>query len=406
MVVAVIGAGASGLMAACAASHIAGTEVLLLEGQKRAGRKLLATGNGRCNLSNRDMDMSHYHGTGKELAERVFSSFGREETLELFRGMGLITVDDGRGRTYPYSDRASSVLDVLRAEAAARGVRLVPESRAARISPHGGRFEIITETGAAFKADRVVVCTGGPTAPKLGGCRDGYSLLGSFGHTLIEPRPSISRILARADWLPPLDGIRAQANAKLLDASGQITAESCGEFQFVKDGISGPAAFDISGTVSEGRARSIVLDLLPDELEGNSEEYLKKIIKDRPSMEAGKIFEGFLHSRLSLAAVKNAGIKPSAPASSITEGGIVKLASSVSSLRAEVKGVPGFDDAQASAGGINGLEFKDSLESCLVPGLYAAGEVVDVDGDCGGYNLQWAWSSGFTAGSAAAGANR
>lgn len=395
--VTVIGGGASGLIAAITAAEDPENRVVLLERQERVGRKLLATGNGRCNLTNTSASPSSYHGNIPSFAGPALSAFSPEAALEWFRSIGLVCSVQYGGRVYPLSDSASSVLDVLRFSLAASGAELLTgEAVESLARSRSGRFTVFTPQ-RVIEADAVIAACGGRAGGKLGGTGSGYDLLKSLGHHCTPIYPALVPISTDSEHPRSLKGVRVEAGIR-LHKDGKLLAESSGELQFTENGISGPAAFDVSRSAAIHGG-----DLSIDFLQDCSPEELILLLQRRrkmsPELEVGNVFAGILHSRLGLAVVKSCFVRPSSPISELSDGNILDLAGAAKDFHLRVKGVGGFENAQVTVGGIRCDEFDAStLQSRLVPGLYACGELLDIDGDCGGFNLQWAWSSGRLAG--------
>ncbi len=394
----VIGGGASGMMAALTAAEAPERRVLLLERQQRVGRKLLATGNGRCNLTNTGACLSNYHGADRTFAAPALAAFPPEKTLAFFHSLGLVTVEEAGGRVYPLSDSANSVADVLRFALEARGVELRVSCPARRIRRLERGFEVLTDEGA-LSADKLIVCCGGAAGAKLGGVMDGYELLKELGHRRTALRPSLVQILTAPEYPRALKGVRADC-ALTLYAGGRVLGRSAGELQFTESGISGPAAFDISRAVSEGGdGLSISADFMRD----YAPERVLQLLRDRqkalPGLPASDFLTGMLHNRLGRMLVRYAGFRQESPLSSFTVKETEALARAVKNFRLPIRGTAGFDSAQVTAGGIrtDGVN-PETLESRTVQGLFLCGELLDIDGDCGGFNLQWAWASGRLAG--------
>lgn len=397
MDVVIIGGGASGLMSALTAAEN-GHSVTLLERQARVGRKLLSTGNGRCNLSNTQISPEHYHGTDPDFARFALDSFGFSDTTDYFRSLGLITASDPEGRVYPFSDHAGSVVDVLRLTADGRGVNTLTGAEVSAVHRKGESF-LISFGGQMLSAQKLIICCGGLAGKKLGGSTSGYELLESLGHSRTKLRPALVQLTTDTTFVRSLKGIRAQADI-MLKKYGSPIAQCSGEVQFTDFGLSGPAIFELSraASVSPG-GLAACLDLLP----GVSRAELSKLLTARrerlPRLTAEDLLTGTLHNRLGRTVVRYTGLDLNTPLSSLNSSACEKVAAAVKSFELEVTGTLDFDSAQVSAGGIRTSEFNaETLESRIVPGLYAAGEVLDIDGDCGGYNLQWAWSSGRLAG--------
>ena len=393
--VVICGGGASGMMAALSAAENKENHVLLLERQARVGRKLLATGNGRCNLTNTDASLEHYHGASPSFARFALGKYTPEEMLAFFRSLGLVCVETAGGRVYPLSDTAGSVLDVLRFALDASGVEVLTGERAVQILFDHGRLRVRTEQ-RNYPTDAVIVACGGRAGGKLGGVADGYELLTALGHHRTALIPSLVPIWTDPEYPRSLKGVRAPAAVQLLREGKQI-AESTGEVQFVEKGVSGPAIFDLSRQASKGG--ELKMDFLSPLSRAESKALLLQRRTLSPEKEAGTVFAGMLQSRLGLAVVKKTGLKPSAKIGELSDHDLSELAHTAKSFSLRITGTDSFENAQVTAGGMDVNEFDGrTLESRLVPGVFACGEVLDIDGDCGGYNLQWAWASGRLAG--------
>ncbi len=394
----VIGGGASGLMAALFAAKEPQNRVLLLERQRRLGRKLLATGNGRCNLTNTGRPAGHYHGADAAFAQHALARFTPSDTLAFFASLGLLTEEEYGGRVYPLSNSANSVLDVLRFALEGAGAELHTACRVVSVRREKGGFAVECEDGRFF-ADALIVACGGAAGGKLGGVTDGYEILKSLGHSRTKLYPALTPLLTAPEYPRALKGVRADAAVELR-LGREILAASAGEVQFTERGVSGPAVFDVSRAASVcGEGAQIAFDFFRGREDGILLGMLRARRDARPELEAGELLCGMLHNRLGRMCVKYAGLPGAAPLRTLSDGELRRVLEACRDFTLEVRGTAGFDGAQVTAGGISTAEFDpDTLQSRLVPGLFACGEVLDVDGDCGGYNLQWAWSSGALAG--------
>ena len=399
MKVLIIGGGASGMAAALSAAQNAANQVTLLERQARVGRKLLATGNGRCNLTNRNLGLENYHGKAPQFVLPALRQHGIEPTLAAFRALGLVTVTESSGRVYPFSDQANSVVDVLRFALDAAGVTVVCGCEVCEVKKKARGYQARAVTGEAYYGDRLIVAAGGCAGRKLGGTEAGYDLLRSLGHDCTPLFPSLVQIRTETDFVRALKGVRADGRIT-LKSGGHAAAMSEGELQFTEFGVSGPAAFELSRAVSTGSgAQTLLIDLC----RSLSEEELLALLSARrerfPLLAAEELLTGLLQSRLGKTVVRRAGLDASGPLSALTDGQLHAVCRLIKCFALEVTGVMGMDSAQVTAGGIRTAQFRaDTLESRIAPGVFACGEVLDIDGDCGGYNLQWAWSSGWLAG--------
>lgn len=397
MTIGIIGAGASGMAAALAAAENPEAQVILLERQSRVGRKLQATGNGRCNLTNLHAAQGGYHGEDPAFARFALERFAPEKTLDWFYQLGLFTLAEPSGRVYPYSDQANSVVDVLRfaLDKPNIQVKLGFEVNRVRKTPEGFLVESREE---GLVVQRLIAACGGLAGTKLGGGMSGYQLLRALGHRCTKLRPALVQI--RSSWkaLPGLKGVRANCRARILH-DGRLYREGAGELQFTEYGLSGPVIFEISRDVCREPGEWICrLDLLPQSDQQTLTEAL--IRRKSTALPAGELLTGILHNRLGRVIVQEAGIGLNRPIAQLSHRELGQAAELVKGLDVSLTESMGMDAAQVTAGGIRTEEFDETtMQSKLVPGLYACGEVLDIDGDCGGYNLQWAWSSGLLAGS-------
>ena len=396
MIVAIVGGGASGMAAALAAAEHEKNQVILLERQARVGRKLQATGNGRCNLSNIHAVDRGYHGQSPEFVNNAISAFTPADTLRWFEGLGLFTVTEESGKVYPYSDQANSVVDVLRLALVKENITLKTGYEVTKIQKTAEGFQL-TNGEESITSDKLIVACGGLAGSKLGGTMSGYKLLAKLGHRCTKLRPSLVQIKSSWPELPSLKGVRANCCVEILH-NGEVYAKSIGELQLTEHGISGPVVFEISRDVCAERGRwTAKLDFLPN----LPAEVLEKELQRRrnTNLPMEELLTGILHNRLGRVLTKTAGIKGKQYASQISNAELAEVVACVKSLEITLTEPLGMDSAQVTAGGVltDGFD-PNTMESKSVPGLYACGEVLDIDGDCGGYNLQWAWSSGRCAG--------
>ena len=392
MIIGIIGGGASGMAAAWAAAQNPQVQVILFERQARLGRKLQATGNGRCNLSNLHAGDGGYYGNHPDFATPALKRFGPEQTLQWFRQLGLFTVVEPSGRVYPYSDQANSVVDVLRFALERPNISVRTGCEISKLRRQGNGFLINGEY-----CDKVIIACGGLAGTKLGGSMSGYQLLRSMGHKMTRLRPALVQVKCGWSGVAALKGVRAYCKAKIYHND---TLHSCseGELQFTDYGISGPVIFEISRDVCQGAGQWVCrLDLLP---RITLDELVQELDRRRKTPQpVEELLTGILHNRLGRVLVKAAGLSFNGTINSLSMDELTSVAKTVKSFEFPLTEPLGMDSAQVTAGGILTDEFdSETMESKLVPGLYACGEVLDIDGDCGGYNLQWAWSSGRCAG--------
>ncbi len=399
MTVGIIGAGASGMAAALAASDNPNTKVILLERQAKVGRKLMATGNGRCNLSNIHTSANAYHGGQPDFVMAALDTFGWGNTCHWFEAMGLYTVTEPSGRIYPYSDQANSVVDILRLNLNRPNLELRVGFEVQRVKRDATGFLIV---GAAEQVhcDRLIIACGGLAGSKLGGSMSGYKLLSKLGHKCSKLRPALVQLKAQWSGLSSLKGVRANCCVKIFYEK-QLFAQSVGELQFTEYGLSGPVIFEISRDVCAVYGKwYAVLDLLPDR---TSEQLMQELCRrSRTDLPTQELLTGILHNRLGRVLCQAVGISLNGLCKDLRQSELQAICSAVKGFEIPLTEPMGMDCAQVTAGGVLTEQFEPkTMESKLIPGLYACGEVLDIDGDCGGYNLQWAWSSGRLAGSSA-----
>lgn len=396
MVIGILGGGASGMAAALAAAENPENQVILMERQSRVGKKLSATGNGRCNLTNLHVSPAHYHGQQPEFAQYALSVFDAQAALEWFSGLGLLTVAEDSGKVYPYSDQANSVVDVLRfaLEQENITVKLGFDAEKVRKTPTGFRVESREE---GIDCDRLVIACGGLAGTKLGGTMSGYKFLRSLGHHCTKLRPTLVQIKTAWSGVTGLKGVRCNCHAAIY-CGDRLHSQNTGELQFTEYGISGPVIFEISRDVCQEKGEWVArLDFLP-EMAG--EALMAELLRRKSTrLPASELLTGILHNRLGRVLSQAAGICAGQMVSQLPEEALEQVVQAVKNFEIRLTEPLGMDSAQVTAGGILTEEFDEkTMESRRIPGLYACGEVLDIDGDCGGYNLQWAWSSGRLAG--------
>lgn len=390
----VIGGGAAGMAAAIeAAKH--GAQVTLLERMDRVGKKLLATGNGRCNLMN--VGATCYPG-GAAFADAVLDRCGVAEQTNFWQELGLrLRVEDG-GRVYPASGQASTVLDALRLAMDNLGVEIVTGAAVKDVRPGKHGFAVVTEE-KTWHADKVILAGGGCAQPKLGSDGSLWSIMEGLGHRLVEPRPALTQIMTETLPIKGLSGIRVKADVAVIKAD-QVLHEESGEVLFADYGISGVCAMQCARFVEKGCVMR--LNLLRGMGFEDAQQAEQEILRRRTAWSnqpMEKLLTGLCVPRLAGSLCMEAGIRfRDRLIGSLKKSEAAALARVLGAFDLPVKGVKGFDSAQVTAGGLDVLEFDTmTMESRLVPGLYAAGEMLDVDGTCGGFNLMFAFGSGILA---------
>lgn len=386
---AIIGGGAAGLAAAIMAAR-RGKSVLLLERLPRVGKKILSTGNGRCNITNANVLPENYHGKYATFSKEALALFPVSKTVSFFASLGLPLWKGESGKLYPKSLQASSVLDLMRIELARLGVSETVDTFITSLAKKGEGFLLKSEDGRTFSSKTVICAFGGKAAPSMGTDGAGYSLLTKMGHTLIKPLPSLCQ-LKTENPMRALKGVKHEGEATIyIDGKEMRTTE--GEILFTDYGISGPPIFNLSRMASEGisagRKVTVSLNLLPDLTEEAVFSMLRKRRKELPHLEGESFLYGMLPKLLGRELLKRSKNDR-------------ELAYLLHKFPLTVSGVMPWANAQVTAGGIDTKDVNPkTMESKLCPGLYLIGELLDVDGDCGGYNLQWAWSSAYMAANA------
>ncbi|WP_438448917.1 NAD(P)/FAD-dependent oxidoreductase [Gorillibacterium sp. sgz5001074] len=419
----IIGAGAAGLMAAVTAKDL-GIDAAILESNDKIGKKILMTGDGRCNITNESTSsgteaeqaaaLSHkYHGSQDGFPLPVLQQFGIRRTIDFFYSIGLPLTELKEGMLYPMSLQASSVLDLFQLALEEREVPVLFKHKVVDVTVSSGhpRFTLVcrteteagTEEQAVYTCDYLLLCTGGQTAPNTGSDGSGYTLAQRLGHTLVHPVPAIVQLKVQYPYLKALSGIKLQGMAHLL-VNGERLRSEAGEIHFADYGLSGPPILQLSRTAAYHLAKrdavTVSIDLMPDRTEEELVEFLDihwGIFGHRTVEDS---FVGILHKKLTPVLLKEAGIdkQPYLLCQDLPWKARKVFYRILKHWDFKVTDTNGFANAQTTAGGIATTELvEDTLESKRVPGLYLAGEVMDVDGDYGGYNLQWAWSSGYVA---------
>jgi predicted Rossmann fold flavoprotein len=398
--IAVIGGGASGLMAACHAAG-EGRNVVLFEKQKKLGRKILATGNGRCNITNRNLDPGRYHGENPKIAHSIFSKFGYHETEEFFLSIGLPLAEGRNGRMYPSSFQASSVVNLLLYRLKRAGVTISLHRKIEEVISEKGQFRLVTAGREEQLFDSVILASGSCSYPQLGGNRSGYEIAERLGHTLIEPFPSILPINIPLKPVHRLQGIKWDCRVDLL-LNGKRIVSSTDELLFTGYGLSGIAALDISRWVNkfslEGKDPEISIDFFPGLNEDELEVLLERLWEDKSKKLAFSLY-GILKERIPEIVLESAGFDTEKKTGSLKVVEKKQIAHLFKNFKLKPGKPRSFNEAVVAAGGVNVDEIDPAtMESKLAKNLFITGELLDIDADSGGYNLQFAWSTGAIAG--------
>lgn len=437
--IAVIGGGAAGLAAAITAAReiqaLSETEkeeirkrcglghqlsVVLLEKNDRVGKKILATGNGRCNLSNAQIDIKRYHGSQPDFARGALFRMNQEQTIDWFRQMGLLVKTEADGRVFPYSLQAAAVLEILRLEASRLQIDIKTQFDVASIQQEtplfignqplkqAGGFLISSQDGRKQSAMQVILASGGKAAPASGSDGSGYALYTPFGHKKKPTFPAIVQLKTDTNWSGGLAGSKFEGRIAIVEHN-KILQQEEGEILFTKYGLSGPPVLQISRLVAEAKLNNrlnsiqIQLNFLPDWRNDMVIAWLFERRHYDPDLSLTDFLTGLLPKKIGQVILKQTlGLSLASNCGQLADHALLKLAEALKQTYLSVTGTLGWDQAQVTAGGLDVTQFDPvSLASQLQSGLFAAGEVLDIDGDCGGFNLQWAWSSGCQAGKSA-----
>lgn len=403
--VGIVGGGASGMMAAIVAAR-QGARVTLLEGSTRLGQKLLSTGNGKCNLGNKKMDVTEYYTSQPKRLEAFLRKFDTEDVISFFQGIGVL-LKEKNGYLYPACEQAAVVQDALRYELKSLQAKVLTEQKVYSLKPDGetGEIQVKSKEGT-FVFDKLILACGGKAAPKTGSDGSGFSLAKQMGHSLTPLVPALVQLRCSEDYLKAVAGVRVDSKVSLYQ-EGQYVTDERGELQLTDYGVSGIPVFQLSRQANyilrEKSRAEIVVDFLPDYTE---EDYARLCVSRSLLLQGERsveeFFTGVLHKKLMMLFIRQAGLKPSESVQEADREKLLKVYELCRNFRLHVTGSNSFDNAQVCAGGVPLQEVTDDLESAKVPGVYFAGEILDVDGKCGGYNLHWAWCSGYVAGMAAA----
>ena len=408
--VAVIGGGASGMMAAITAAR-KGALVTIYEHTDRLGKKILATGNGKCNLGNLDMHPSCFYSGNPMLVEQCLERFSTGETIAFFESLGM-SVKEKNGYLYPLGEQAAIVLDVLRYAVEAWKIKVEYNSQIKGIYEvvnTGGEKALCVENGKekVFFHSVILAC-GSKASPKTGSDGSGYELAKQMGHRIRPVLPSLVQLKCNDKFCKALSGVRCDAKIHIWDKD-KLLFEERGELQLTDYGISGIPVFQLSGAVNRylhvNKSRlNVSIDFMPDLGEVALEELQKRnlSVKRSENCTVEEFFTGVLNKKIMNVLIKQAGVQPGELLSKVSESSLQKIFKSSKQFKMHITESNGFEQAQVCTGGVDMNEVSDNLESKKVKGVYFVGELLDVDGRCGGYNLQWAWSSGYIAGSAAA----
>lgn len=394
----IIGAGASGLMAAITSKNNS-NEVILLERNSEVGKKILATGNGRCNYWNADQSLTNYHSTNKNFLSEIITESNCQEVQNIFTKLGIIPKIKS-GYYYPSSNQATSIRNALLTECLEKGVVIKTNTYVTNIEKKDNLFIIETQT-ETFKADILVIATGAKASPKTGSDGNGYLLAKKFNHTIINPLPALVQLKTTDDFLKTWSGVRTDVKVFSREDNNIIGMEE-GEIQLTDYGVSGICIFNLSSNIARGLSQNkkeeLIINFLPF-IESSAKEWLEEREKYITKTTISNQLESILNYKLVQVILNKSKINKTAYYEDLTETEKTTLLKNLTNFTIPIIGTNSFDNAQVTSGGIPLTEINvETMESKLIKNLYFAGEILDVDGKCGGYNLGFAWLTGLIIG--------
>ena len=406
--IAIVGAGAAGLMAAIfagreSASSGVALRVVAFDGAPRLGAKILISGGGRCNVTHDVVDPDDFNGNRNQIA-KVLRTFSVSQTISFFEELGVHLKREESGKLFPVTDRARTVLEALTAAVVAAGVEIRSGQRIDRIAPAEEGFVVTAGDSSAVVARVVVLATGGRSVPKTGSDGHGYSMVSKVGHTIAPTFPALVPLVVQSGhWIRKLSGVSTDVELVVRSTRGRILHRQRGSLLFTHFGISGPAALDISrhwiAARRDDEGVSLTVSFAPDEDEGVVDAALVTAARDTPRSHAASVLRRWVPERLAIALVEAAGMVSDTTAGRLTRDQRRDLVDAVLGLPLPIVADRGFDYAEVTAGGVPMDEVRVStMESRRSGHLFLCGEILDVDGRIGGYNFQWAWATGRLAG--------
>lgn len=402
--VAIIGGGAAGMMAAITAAR-EGVKVTILEHKDRIGKKILSTGNGRCNFTNTFQTPACYRSDNRDFAWNIIQKFNVEKTISFFKELGIYP-KDRNGYLYPYSDQAAAILEVLQIEIAKLDICVMTEINVLDIQPVKRGIRVTTDK-KTITVDSVILACGSKAAPVTGSDGSGYQLAKLLGHRIVPVLPALVQLRCAEKFYKSISGVRVQGTVEIY-ADDISLASDTGEIQLTNYGISGIPVFQVSRyaakAIYQKQSVTAVLNFMPDMNKDEFLSFLQERITLCPHKTLDEFFTGIFPKKLCELWIRLSRLPKEMRVSDLSGEQLEKLVLLIQHLRTHITETNAFEQAQICCGGVDTTEINpDTLESNYVPGIYFAGELLDVDGICGGYNLQWAWSSGFVAGKEAAG---
>lgn len=393
----IIGAGASSLLLSILLSK-KNYNVTVFEKNSKAGRKLLATGNGKCNISNKNLNLTNFHSNNPNFYQYAIEQFSFKKLQNLFKTFGLYIDCFDTTKAYPISLQASSVVEILYNEAIQNRVKFIFDSFIEDISYNNNLF-IINDKNNIYKANKLIIATGSSAMPKLGSCDSGYKLASKFNHTITQTYPALVQLKTTNKNIYNLSGIKINSKIKLF-INKELILETLGDILFTTYGVSGNAILDLSKEASYGILNNlkvnIVVDLLPKFDKNQLLQILQQQIKNIPNKEMFYLLKSILPNKIIAYILKLSNINQNKKIQELNKKELQKIIYNIKNLYINITNTKGIETAEIISGGINTYEIDNkTMQSKLQKGLYFCGEVIDVDGDCGGYNLHWAFASAY-----------
>ncbi len=394
----IIGAGAAGLCAAIVNAR-AGQRVTLLEQNNKIGKKILVSGNGKCNIDNKYININRFHSQNPKFIEKILEGYDFDMVEKFFTSIGLELVEGKEGKIFPMSLQASSVVELLEYEAKRVGVQIVCDCAVTSIDKGNDTFTLETTQGTKT-CKKLLLASGSPAAPQLGGSNSGYAFATKMGHSLIPRHPSLVQLCSEETWVKGCAGVKISGVAKLY-ANGEYITEKKGDLLFTNYGISGLAILDLSREVSTRLANfnycELSLDLMPELSKEKLTNLLLKRVEEGSEKPLILWLQGIINKKLIAIIVEQSKCKMKVE-NDLNRKEINKLVHSIKNLKLSINDTKGFTGAEVATGGIDTTEVcSQTMESKVVPNLFFAGEILDVDGDRGGFNFHFAWATGMRA---------
>ncbi len=398
----VIGGGAAGLMAAINTAR-AGLKTAVIEHTKRIGNKILSTGNGKCNFTNLNMSEEMYLNSDKRFVKEIIEQFNENDSIDFFESIGVYHKDKN-GYVYPHSETAASVQEALCLEIERLGVKVFLETSVKKIKKNDNDFLIScndNEQSVVICSKTIILATGSKAASKTGSDGSGYELAKQMKHTIVPVLPALCQLISSNKNCKMSSGVRSTGEVKLFIDNSRV-ADDLGEVQYTDYGISGIPVFQISRFavkgISENKKVTVCIDMVPDMQEYELIKKFNQRLKNESEKNILQFMSGLVNKKLIEMICRDLNISTTKPVHSLPPKSLVQIVKSLKNYKYDIKDYKGFENAQVCQGGINLKEISSKdMQSRIVPGFFIAGEVADVDGKCGGYNLQWAWSSGYVA---------